>query len=81
MKPLSGTYILVSNETKWLRKGFNPKTPVLSAHLYCIGTKYFALLFTRMVKCFCSKSSLTQYIADCHTRFYNHVTEVDSIKP
>jgi hypothetical protein len=46
MKPLSGTYILVSNETKWLRKGFNPKTPVLSAHLYCIGKKYFNFLFT-----------------------------------
>ena len=46
--PLSGTYILVSNETKWLRKGLNLKTPVLSAHLHCIGTKYFIFSFTGM---------------------------------
>lgn len=80
MKPLSGTYILVSNETKWLRKGFNLKTPVLSAHLYCIGRKYFTFLFTWMLKCFCSKGMLTQYVADCHTRFYNRLTKVDRIK-
>lgn len=78
MKPLSGTYILVSDETKWLRKGFNLKTPILSAHLYCIGTKYFNLM---MLNCFGSKSILTQYVADCHAIFYNHLTEVDSIKP